>query len=53
MYRYLFSYTKYDTVQDPETWLIASTCFPIQNIKPYMYLRPGQSHLTNTQDVEA
>ncbi len=40
--RYLFSYPKYEARQVPETWPVADTCFPTQNMKSGMYLGPGR-----------
>ena len=40
--RYLFSYPKYEARQVSETWPVADTCFPTQNMKPGMYLRPSR-----------
>ena len=43
--RYLFFYPKYKACQVPETLLVAGTCFSTQNMKPSIYLRPGQSQV--------
>ena len=37
-HRYLFSYLKCEAWHITETWLIASTCSPIQNIRSSIYL---------------
>ena len=38
--KYLFSYQKYETRHVTETWPVAGTCFPTQNMKRKVYLRP-------------
>ncbi len=43
--RYIFFHPKYEAGDVPATWLVVDTCFPIQNMKPDMYLRPGRSQV--------
>ncbi len=40
--RYMFFHSKYEAGDVSTTWPVADTCFPSQNMKPDMYLRPGR-----------
>ena len=43
--RYMISHPKYEAGDVSATWPVADTCFPIQNMKLGMYLRPGRSQV--------
>ncbi len=43
--RYMFFHPKYEAEDVPTIWSVADTCFPTQNMKPDMYLRPGRSQV--------
>ncbi len=36
---------KYEAQRVPETWSVVGTCFPTQNIRRNVYLRPGRSQV--------
>ncbi len=43
--KYLFPQPNYEVRRIPETWPVAGTCFPNQNMRRDVYKRPGRSQL--------